>query len=463
MWLDRIQRSNGKFLIVGISSDGMENIIELQDAYRYRLSCPQGRYLRASTSFGLWSRATARQYAAGYSMTKGVTEHHVIYSFSCNSMKILLPSWILQRDLFSPPNTMFKYLYTIYGLECLCYRKVSESGYSVELTPTHDKHHLLASTKHALDRITWFFSYPSANRAWKSVYDYARCGEIGLELPDAEITYSVHGNVLGDTLFADHFRVTTLRPIEGPMDWAASAQKEFRFDERSNHDVKPRYKTDKNLLRKDGTFVVSDQEWLEIESMMMRTGNRTSSQNRELLNGIIQKFALGLPWSGVSRLADGCSADKEYRILLRKKRWSDIKEVLLKRRSKSKSAEKMSVDSDFIKKTRFGGRLRDHDLPSRISGMWTMSTREWDVIRPIIRKSTRMRATSLARHRLIVDSIICKLAIGSTWADVARTHGIPRTTLLRAYETLKRDGQWAKIRAVLCDARIKGVPSWIRN
>ncbi|MBN3762323.1 transposase [Burkholderia sp. Ac-20365] len=457
MWFDRIERSNGKFMIVDISLNSGAKSIDIEQAYHQRLSYPERRYLRATTNFSSWSQSSPKRYAKVIGITKDVTEHHTIYSFEYASKTILLPSWILQMGLFSPPYLIFPYLYSIYGLDFLCFLQENETGTSVELADARHKHLILENPTHALERLIWFRSFPSANRAWKSVYRSATKGNISLDLPNANITCSVNGKLIDDTLFADRFLITTLQPTEPPMDWANAAPREFCFDARNTREVESNRSRDLDFLRPDGSSALSDREWQAIQSVLPPIrGYHSVDENRLVLDLILKKLAEGLPWRTICKMESGEIAYDSYYKLKSKGWWSRFKKELLKCRRNIRSDRRLSIGREGGNNPTHRTRLRDIGFPPRKGALWTVSDAEWKSIVPILFKSQVEARDSHQRYRFMVDSIIIKLGTGRTWAEVASSRGLSRTTLIRFFGVIKCDGRWAEVRSFLCSNRFKG-------
>jgi transposase len=459
MWLDRIQRSHKQFSVIGISTSGEENAIEIMEAYKFKLNSTDGCYLTLKTNFSSWERVSSKQYVDGYSISKGVTEHHVVYSFKDDSTTVLLPSWALQCDLFSPPSIIFHYLYSLNGFEFLCYPELDKRKFSVQLPPTMGRHLILRGSKCAMDRMTWLYAFPSAYWTWKSVYIFACEGKIGIDLPQADVTCTVHGKRVGDVIFADRIRISILRPAEAPIEWAQCEQKEFRFDARSTREEKNRRATDFDLSRKDGSSSLSDAEWGMVEPILTRFSPRTPKEQRSIMDAILNKLTSGKPWSAIDHPRSGVSIFASYYNMMKDGRWPKIRNVLFQSRNKFK---KSRSDNDHIGApiTGFGKGVprfkarRDTELSPR-RGRWGTSNVEWKTIKVIVTGSTGGPQILNQRPRLVVDRIIEKLGTGMTWSAIASRSGISKTTLLSIYQLLNSDGRWAKIRSVLCNVRAK--------
>ncbi|NUX99539.1 hypothetical protein [Paraburkholderia youngii] len=459
MWFDRIYRQNNEYFVVDVSANGKNNFIDIATAYKKKQNIEENIHLRVATNFTSWQRASANQYADGYSIPKNATIHHIVYRFISNLITIFVPSWVLQCDLFSPPSVIFKYLYCVNGFERLCHPELLNDKY-VACLHAKAKHFILRSSKCGMNRINWFFAFPSAYRAWISVYKFARQGKIGIDLPEADITCLIHGKQVGNVIFARRIRILTLRPKETPTEWAQSDQNEIRFDASGLREVQARRLTDFDLSRQNGTSSLSDIEWGLIEPIATKSSRRDPMQQRLVIDAILEKLTEGKPWSAVNR--PGVAVLEAYYSMVRNGRWREIRTILLRRRNTAERSSRNNDNMDICpiatgrQVQRFLARTKDPELlPRYWSWNWGTSDVEWKAIKVIVTGTNGNSQYMCHRARLVIDSIIEKLGTGKTWSDIVTSRGVSRTTLLGAYQKLNADGRWAQIRSVLGNTRAK--------
>lgn len=339
MWLDRFERVDGKLTLVGIENSGETKFVSPEDMYKIRPGEKFADSITMTTSFRQWERASTRAYTAAMGFESNVTEHHDTYLLSHGDTRILLPAWSLQRDLFGPYYAITRFIYSPTGLESLCSPNLGNDQFSVEIVPLKELYPA-RTTPSFVEKMAWLYAYPSAYRAWKSVYRCASQGKIGFELPDAEVLMSLHGKYIGNIFYAISVYILELSPLEFPLEWAKLDRGKYIFLNALTEHIISRKIRDERLRPIGNNWDVTDHEWHLIEPIVShsrnadRPGRPSRYQLREVVNGMIIKMGTGKAWAEFWRLREGFSASPMlYKRLRTDGRWDKIVEILVRNRS----------------------------------------------------------------------------------------------------------------------------------
>ncbi|WP_341318693.1 transposase [Paraburkholderia sp. IMGN_8] len=330
MWLDRFERIDGKLTLVGLEQSGQARFLPPEQVYKSRPGKSVSDAITLRTSFCHWERASPREYATAFSIQSGVTERHEAYLIPTERTRVVLPTWLLQRSLFGPHNHITKYIYVPNGLEQFCSPILNGDQYTVAIPPRKE----LWKAKKANDftqRMEWLYAYPTAYRAWNSVYRFACAGKIAIQLPAAEVLLSVHGKYVGDTFYAISSDILELNPLERPLEWAKNNRERYIFSSGATQ-----RKTRNARLRPiNNEWDMTDQEWAVIEPIASyrrdadRPGRPSGYLLRDVVNGAILKMGTGIAWSELWNQRRGFSVSPMlYSRMRADGRWEKIVDVL---------------------------------------------------------------------------------------------------------------------------------------
>jgi hypothetical protein len=201
VWLDRFERVNGQLMVVGITRSGQESLIQPAQMRSSKRGIDAYKAVTLVTSFSQWGDRSAREYANVFGFSSGVTERHRVFSIPHRSGHIVCPAWELQRGLLAGSGSMADLVYRPSGLELLCAPVCAPEEFTVTLLPNRALGRRLHSDS-LIERLMWLYAYPSAHRAWNSLYRHARSGMIDIDLPIADIEMSAHGKTVGNVFYA---------------------------------------------------------------------------------------------------------------------------------------------------------------------------------------------------------------------------------------------------------------------
>ncbi|MGQ7935497.1 transposase [Paraburkholderia sp. D1E] len=342
MWLDRFERVDGKLAVVGVDQCGQSTFIPPEQMYKSK-----PRNLRNSdaitlrTSFCDWTQTSTCEYAAAFGTISGVTELHETYVVPTQSTRVVLPALQLQRALLGAPSVVAQYVYAPNGLEHLCSPILDNKDFSIgflskkQLGRTRTRNSFI-------QRIEWFYAFPSAYRAWSSFYRLACCGKIGVELPAAEVLMSAHGKYVGDTLYVHGLDILELTPLEPPLEWAEINRERYVVAGGLAEHIAARKTQDTRLRPRSDKWDMTDDEWIAIEPIAShrshpdRPGRPSRHLLRDVVDGVIIKLGTGISWSELwnQRAAYGASPTFHKRMKV-DGRWDKIVEILVRTRQQA--------------------------------------------------------------------------------------------------------------------------------
>jgi hypothetical protein len=182
VWLDRFERVNEQLMAVGITGSGQESLIQPAQMRSSKRGIDAYKAITSVTSFSQWGNSSAREYAKVFGFTSGVTERHRVFSIAHHSGHIVCPAWELQRGLLAGSGLIADLVYRLSGLELLCAPVCAPEEFTVTLLPNRALGRRLHNNS-LIERLMWLYAYPSAYRAWNSLYRHARSGMIHLDSP----------------------------------------------------------------------------------------------------------------------------------------------------------------------------------------------------------------------------------------------------------------------------------------
>jgi hypothetical protein len=300
MWLDRFEQVDGQLKVIGITAESEEVMLDPAQMQTSSLGSRTYKAVTVDTSFSEWKSFSARDYASAFGITSGVTENHQVFSIPYEGGSIVCPAWELQRTLISPPSSMAAFVYRSNGLEQVCAPVCSADNFTAAVIPLRHVHRL-RSTEFLLERLTWFYAYPSAYRMWNSIYRHAHQGRIDFDCPDASIQLSAHGKVVGNIFYAKHVYALQLTPHELPLSWANTNRESFNFTDGTRVHLDSRAIRDARLRPIGGQWDLTDEEWVTVNKLIYSERSLSRAplnyDARKNVNGIIEKLAMGKNWS----------------------------------------------------------------------------------------------------------------------------------------------------------------------
>lgn len=338
MWLDRFERVEGKLTLVELETSGQAKYLSPNEPYKSRPGKSISDAITLRTSFRDWARTSPSEYASAFGNKAGVTDSHETYLVLTARARIILPAWLLQRTMFGPFKYITEFLYVPHGLDLFCSPILDGGEFSVGVAPRKELWEARKATEFS-QRLEWLYAYPTAYRAWNSVYRFACAGIIGFELPDAEILLSLHGTYVEDTFYATSVDILELNPLERPLEWAMTARKHYVFSNGQTQHLIARKTRDSRLIPRGNEWDMIDREWDLVEPIASyrpvadRPGRPSGYLLRDVVNGAIRKMGTGMAWSELWKQRTGFSVSPMlYKRMKADGRWDKIVEILVRSR-----------------------------------------------------------------------------------------------------------------------------------
>jgi hypothetical protein len=145
---------------------------------------------------------------------------------------------------------------------------------------------------------TWMSSYPSARTATASVHEEALRGRIDMLLPAAQVKMKPSGLVTRTVIYVTDLTALFIEPLEEVLSAFKLGPQSVPFRETCNVAARV-VKSDSSIpVRHDGTVVLTDREWAVVAPLLLADFRTNSSifDQKDLFDGLLEKFVLGLPW-----------------------------------------------------------------------------------------------------------------------------------------------------------------------
>jgi hypothetical protein len=341
MWLDRFEWIGSQLMAIGIDGAGDQHLIQPDQMSNSMSASRKFKSITLNTSFDQMTRTSGREYAAAFGITSGVTTNHPVLSVSHEGREIVLPAWEMQRTLLGAPASFTNYVYRPAGLEQLCSPVCAPDEYTISWVPGRELGRQKQS-RTLTERLMWFFAYPSAYRAWNSIYRHARNGRIDMDLPNANIRMSAYGKIIDNVLYARRVYVLQVTPTEPPLDWAKTNRLTYDFSDGLMKHLEA-VRIDDSRLRKIGDrWNLTDDEWAVVDKIIFRRfylgkgGRRIKFDARELVDRIVTKLGTRGSWMAIDNDEENFVVCREFYNRMKKDgRWNQIVEFLASSRRES--------------------------------------------------------------------------------------------------------------------------------
>jgi hypothetical protein len=326
MWLQSFTRSQGRLAGYVVSDDGQVDLWPKNLLYALNMPITGPTKITAVTNLADWRNDGAAEYLEVCGRWRLEDNQHDVFAFRYGSYDILAPALLFIKALFPPSSKTFQFAFNPSGLAEVC-TPIQQDG-------TANIGFKAAGIRNLKNRPTaeifrWVYFYPSAKRAWSSVYQAASRGRCSITLPAAEATIAFGGQLIGGKLFASTMTVTKIRPLDIPPHWAGEQPSEVIFREE-------RVQLAASALRADAIpkgpvgWAMTDAEWESVAHLFPPApGGIPSERRRAVLDAIVEKLSTGTGWKLANwRAGVPTGVANYYQICLRDGRWEKFKAIL---------------------------------------------------------------------------------------------------------------------------------------
>lgn len=438
------ERGNGEALAVGIvrvngeflaAFDHPDNAVRPLGELGAK-GLPKGTHqLRHTADLSKWQQADPATYAAGLGAHVD-NFRQLVWAVPAGRLMALVPALALMRALFRPHTYVLSEMFRPQALDSI--------SVVVDRIPRPRKPWPRARSSATSVAFTglmsWLHSYPSARRCASSVYEYAKDGWLGLDLPEAELSLVLHGVQEGSSLYVTQVTATNVTAMEPPFDFAAGAPSCFQILP-TNEAGRP-----KNLMMganlnhllplRGAEATVSDDEWSKLAGILESRRARRHS-TREILDELLTYTCRGVP------LAAWRDEPNRRRTVLRQletwKRngtWAEVAKVLCASRGE------LRPFVPAIRNRWESGRPCNLHL----SGFHPLTAEEWRIIEDVAQPPSPTKGAKA--HKEVFDAILRALGSDNGWGIKVGTYSIANAAQHR-YRRLVKNGRWADVVAAL--------------
>lgn len=321
-----------------VGTSGREETLPIAKLARAGLPGMEGSRRKVKTDLRTWKPCSFEEYS--YAIGRPIPEgsQHAAWSFFDGSARFVVPCLALIRELSKPMNHMLPHMFRPQSLDDVCVLDADTTPPTVSVLGT------LRIRKDRLydgleQRLLWLTCFPSARRAWASVYQAAKEGRIDIALPHASINATVSYVKHGNNHYVVRLGLCGVEAHEEPFPFARDAPAQYVFVDDGKAEVARlecrSWTTNQPKLRMDipahadGTVCVTDAEWEEIRAVLPMP-RRSNCNPRASLDSILSKLMNGTPWLEVKY--PGTDRQANVHSLLRRwqasGRWVEILRVL---------------------------------------------------------------------------------------------------------------------------------------
>lgn len=298
-----INWQNGKAVALASSGEGATKFIELA-ALGYR-GLPEANTYARHITLNLRDLQVASfcEYAEAFGQKLSSEPRHSVWSLQLGRSRLVIPALALLRAFVRPNRVLLPQMFKAQSLDDICF--LADKG-SSSYVQAHGNLGDIRNTREStvMGPLSWFFCFPSARRAWASVYQAAKEGHLHFELPNVRATLASRHHRVGLNCYVTTMSLVQFEALDDPADFATGHP---RFFMASAHT-----RALKRSATEEGDHSIgrelSDEEWHALGPILVRTdhGRRyETSRNRVLLNCILQKLSTDISWRDLADL-HGC-------------------------------------------------------------------------------------------------------------------------------------------------------------
>lgn len=309
-WLDGFEMHCGTLVARLVTNAGIrheENLGTLA-----KVGVPDGDYeWRApfTTDFADWACATTEGYLEAFPSLADASSSgsHQIFRFRHGWSDFLVPALVLFRALFPLIPEAFEYAFTPRMLELLCQPLENDGHWSVVL-PDFKGVYRGRDRPSTRESLTWGSLFPSANKAWSSVYKNCCQGVLSMSLPLAQARVLPIGIKRGRTVHVTSLTISAVLALEPPFDFASGAANSFLWN-RNASPLGPHTNQyqEPAIHRKSSSYTwLTDAEWARVRHVcdpaQSLTGRKPRDCRRTIADGLLQRYVTGSPWKEIAQI-----------------------------------------------------------------------------------------------------------------------------------------------------------------
>ncbi|HSI49182.1 MAG TPA: transposase [Ideonella sp.] len=296
----RLAKDGQRVLAIGIGSLEARNGYELDQLGLNGLPDPSDARRRAEASFNEWDSASIAEYAGAFGLAVPKGHAHAVWAFQYNRIRFVVPALVLMRALFRPNHHVLPMLFRPQSLEDACtYAGPGPHGHIALLGSFRGSYHARERTSIA-EPLSWMYCFPSARAMWASAFGASQEGRLDLKLPQASARMVLHGRMHAQNFYATRLSFVSVTANEEPFEFASDHSRTICFhvmDEAMASGFKRNKTQDKSIGLRDGEHALSDEEWQEVEPIVVRGGPGFKHAPRAVVDAVLAKQCQGTSWT----------------------------------------------------------------------------------------------------------------------------------------------------------------------
>lgn len=300
-WALGIAVENGRLVVEGIGREGdlkIGNIAEL--GTRGVPTCPQLVNHKGTLEFGSLVVGNAEEYLRALSLfiPKYSANRHMVLKGRFDGVQVVIPALVLMRALFRPTKFLLPLMFRAQALDRVRFLDFTRAPTQVVVDATWNGTYRTGDEVRQC--ISWVTFFPSAIRCASSIHEFAMCGQIGMDMPNANARATMDGLEIDGTLFVTEMKLIAVHAEEEPITAAAGCSRDFVLRDVGRGGSLKGSLTELSKIPNGqmGDLHVSDSEWEAIEPTLLEGQRRLREtiNQRHLFDAIVNKINFGRSW-----------------------------------------------------------------------------------------------------------------------------------------------------------------------
>lgn len=304
-WIESINWDGCNYQVIAVNAQGDKEDLPVSALHNFKFSRSSGaRRIRVVTDFEAWKQVGPADYLAGMGFPEDMTSGQVVYQFEVSGKIFLVPAVVLMKGMFRPLRGMAHHLFRPQGLEnaVIASLKGAEQSVGFFCAPRNDIGFNPERSESILEALSWMYCFASARRMWDSVFQWARVGTLGVDLPEAKARLVLRTSLYEGKWLVTDLTVVAVQTSESPFAFADKHPQFIEFHKAVNMEPHGRKKPPKQLLAlpsRNGNWRLSNKEWAIVEGIVSSRKSFKYSL-RKIVDCILYKFGQGVAWKNLA-------------------------------------------------------------------------------------------------------------------------------------------------------------------
>jgi len=235
------------------------------------------------TSLKGWKPCSLHDYARAFELPTTTEGKHTAWTFSQEGRAFVVPALALIRTFVGRRKRLYSHLFKPQSLDDIC--SWDDKNAEVLVPSEGIRRPIERGCSHLQysEMLAWMFCFPSARRAWASVYQGAVDGRLHVHLPKATVDLQLKYRLHGGTGYVFDLKFLATQPNEAPFEFAARCERRFEAINRFRPTTFERHES------------VTDSQWAAVAPILVDK-SYPASQPRTDFDTMLLKQREGLTW-----------------------------------------------------------------------------------------------------------------------------------------------------------------------